>query len=139
MTCLSYLISFLKADEGAAVGAADALPSAARLPASYLQDVMRELGVLQALITLLTVPFERLGTVAFHKISFEKPLLPQSKHAAALLYHCITKHALNCTHIYAAIPRLEPAARKGIGIGLVLQEVFAEVPAETALIASDRL
>ena len=29
------------------------------------QDVMRELGVLSALITLLTIPFERLGTIHF--------------------------------------------------------------------------
>jgi hypothetical protein len=125
--CLQYLISYLKVDEQEA-------GHGGRVSTSFLQEVMRELGVLQALVTLLTVPFERLGTVAFHKLDTDKPLLPQSKVAAKLLYHCIAGNALSCTQINHAIPRLEPAARKGIGIGEVLQEVFAEVPVETAQI-----
>ena len=93
---------------------------------------MRDLGILSALLTLLTVPFERLGTVAFHKLDFARPLLPQSRLAAALLHHTIEGHALNCTTVYPLIPKLEPAARKaGVGIGKVLQEVFAEVGASS--------
>ena len=80
---------------------------------------------------MLTVPFMRLGTLAFHKLGFDKPLLPQSKRAATLLFHCIENNARNCQAIYTAVPSLEPAARKPIGIGEVLQQVFAEVPAET--------
>ena len=87
-----------------------------------------------SLIALLTIPFERLGTVAFHKIGYDKPLLPQSKLAATLLFHCIENNAANCAAIYGSIPSLEPAARKGIGIGQVLQEVFEEVPVETSQI-----
>ena len=75
---------------------------------------MRELGVLAALITLLTVPFERLGTVARHKLGFDRPLLKQATHAAKLLFHCIARNVANCTAIYRAIPLLEPAARKGM-------------------------
>ena len=125
--CLTYLSSYLSQkddDENES--------TAARISVVYLQDMMRELGVLAALITLLTIPFERLGTVAFHHLGFDKPLLPQSKLAANLLYHCIEDNATNCTVILPAVPQLEPAARKGIGIGEVLQEVFAEVPVDTS-------
>ena len=128
--CLTYLTNFIRMKDDDPAAAA----RLARVSVSYLQDVMRELGVVAALITLLTIPFERLGTVAFHKIGFDKPLLPQSKIAATLLHRCIEDNALNCMAVYPHIPALEPAARKSIGIGQVLQEVFAEVPVETSQI-----
>ena len=40
---------------------------------------MRELGVLDALITMLVAPFKRLGTVAFHKLDDDKPLIRISR------------------------------------------------------------
>jgi hypothetical protein len=95
---------------------------------------MRELGVLAALVTLLTVPFERLGTVAFHKLGFNKPLLPLARLSSNLLYHCIVDNPASCALVVPTVPRLEPAARKGIGIGIVLQEVFDEVPVDTSQI-----
>ena len=95
---------------------------------------MRELGVLGALVTLLTIPFERLGTVAFHKIGFDKPLLPQSKLAATLLYSVVEDNARNCARLLPYVPQLAPAARKGIGIPHILQEVFAEVAVDTSQI-----
>ena len=59
-------------------------------------------------------------------------LMGESHLAAALLHHTIEGHALNCTTVYPLIPKLEPAARKaGVGIGKVLQEVFAEVRASS--------
>ena len=108
--CISYLTNYFAAEQNE-TGRGEA-PSGTRISVGYLQEVMRELGVLKALIALLTIPFERLGTVAFHKIGFDKPLLPQSKLAATLLFHCIENNAANCACIYSAIPSLEPAARR---------------------------
>ena len=65
-----YLTSYLAVGDSDAELHGGAAPS--RTSKAYLQDAMRELGVLAALITLLTVPFERLGTVARHKLGIKK-------------------------------------------------------------------
>jgi len=44
------------------------LPISPHISPYLLQDLMRELGLLDALITMLVAPFTRRGTVAFHEL-----------------------------------------------------------------------
>jgi len=128
---LAYLTRFLTSDikeasgeDGGSSGPSDDAVSA------NLQDLMRELGVLDALITMLVAPFKRLGTVAFHKLDDDKPLIQISRMVAELLWVSIRGNSTNCQYIYSHVPSFELAARKSIGIGQVLQEVFSEVQVE---------
>ena len=71
--------------------------------------------------------FGSLGSVAFHKLTDDKPLMPRSRLASRLMWHSIRQNPTNCQIIFNNITALELAARKSLGIGRVLQEVFREV------------
>lgn len=170
---LRYLTRFLTTGaedalvEGGTSGPSDDAVS------SNLQDLMRELGLLDALITMLVAPFKRLGTtagrrriapsscrrrvpsarpvppkapaapkrrlhfpppgtVAFHKLDDNKPLIRISRMVAELLWVSIRGNRTSCQYVYRHITSFELAARKSIGIGRVLEEVFSAVEVDAA-------
>ena len=129
---LTYLINFITRPQDVQFTSEDGADLLNETHVSGLQDLMRELGVLSALITMLTVPFARLGTVAFHRINEERPLLPRCRLVATLLWHSIRHNKSNCEYIYGHITSLEPAARKSVGVGRVLEAVFREVAVDPA-------